>query len=47
VNVRHLWTPELARHYGVRPWEMHRVTPREVDAMRRHHEQMRREQEEN
>jgi hypothetical protein len=40
MRARDAWTPEVGRWYGIRPWEMGRLRPAELQAIRRHHEQM-------
>ncbi len=41
MNPRAVWVPEFAFHYGIRPWEVGRLTPRELDALVRHFGAMR------
>ncbi len=43
MNPRAVWTPEMAFHYGIRPWETGRLTPRELDSLVRHYERVRSE----
>ena len=38
MSPRALWSPEVALRYGLRPWEMQRLTLGEYKALRRHHE---------
>ncbi len=40
INARGLWSAEIAYRYGIRPWEMTRLTLAEVDGIRRHHDQL-------
>lgn len=40
MRARGLWHPELARVYGIRPWEMSRLTARELSDIERHHEEL-------
>lgn len=41
MNARGLWSPEVGFHYGIKPWEMHRLTVGELAAMNEHHRKMR------
>lgn len=36
--MRRLWSPELALRYGLRPWEMSRLTLGEYRELRQHHD---------
>jgi hypothetical protein len=36
MNARSLWAPVLADKFGVRPWDMHRVTARELYDMQKY-----------
>lgn len=33
--MRALWTPALGRVYGIRPWEVERLTVRELEGIQR------------
>lgn len=35
------WDPELLHTYGLRPWEMHLFTTKQLDEIGNHHKAMR------
>lgn len=38
MRPRALWSAEVAATYGIKPWEMHRLTPAEWEDVCQHHE---------
>lgn len=37
MNPRQMWSPEVALRYGLRPWEMSRLTLGEYRELQQHH----------
>ena len=37
MSPRALWSPEVAQHYSLRPWEMSRLTLGEYRELQRHY----------
>ena len=42
MNARALWSPDVAYRYGIRPWEMGRLTGPEWRAIVKHHAELER-----